>query len=468
MSILSVLLITISTLFILRITTNVEEIPTVIVLPATIKGRVFDDYGNMTTSGIIIEESNGDRYRINTNVLSGYTLKLPAGTYTFHFTRGMEYSIVSKTLTIENFKTYQIEDIRLVRLFDPSTFGFYAGDLHQHTNYSDGADNVWEVALSNINNGLSFGFLSDHNSAGGLAEWMQANRLTSNIAGNGDIQFFKALLAVEMTTTYGHYQSIGAGIVVPEWDIELEKNEDPKEEVVKIAREIIRNGGIAQVNHPYSYGEMGFPFWDILDEFETIEIWNGKYQPNRNENLAAKNKWFELLNEGRYFPGTSGSDNHSIQSKYTASYLPTNPTESDLYRDMYLKMGLYSGVPSYYAKLDGIITLESVQSAIRNGHAFMSNGILLFVDIEGKTYGETFSLGTSTSVTLDITGFCREGINTINIIVNGEVAEQINLDEYINYQDQILLDNVAIGDWIVIEAEGPMARYAITNPIFLG
>lgn len=466
-ALLLVILSSVTTLLIVNITNDESIIPSPIIFPATIKGRVFDDYGNMITSGIVIESEDGSRTRVNTNVLSGYTLKLSEGTYIFHFTRGMQYSIVQKTLTVENFKTYNIEDIRLVRLIDPSDFGFYAGDLHQHSNYSDGADNAWEVALSNINNGLYFGFLSDHNSAGGLAEWMQANHLVTNIKPDGTLEYFNAFLAVEITTIYGHYQSIGAGVVVPEWDIELDKGEVPVDEVVTIAREIIRNGGIAQVNHPYSYGEMGFTFWDILDEFQTIEIYNGKYQPNRDENLEAKNKWFELLNEGRYFPATSGSDNHSIASNYSTAYLPSNPTEADLYRDMYLKMGLYSGVPSYYAYIEGEITLGKIMQAILNGNAFMTNGILLFADVQSAIYGETHVLNSDTSIDLNLTAFGREGIQTINVIVNGVIVQEIILDGAINYSDIIEVENLSPGDWIVLEAVGDWARYAITNPIFM-
>ena len=60
-----------------------------------------------------------------------------------------------------------MDDVRLTHLYDGTTTGWYMGDLHQHTTYSDGKQTVDEVLMSNINNGLHFGFLSDHNTAAG-------------------------------------------------------------------------------------------------------------------------------------------------------------------------------------------------------------------------------------------------------------------------------------------------------------
>ncbi|HOO43708.1 MAG TPA: CehA/McbA family metallohydrolase, partial [Bacillota bacterium] len=263
--------------------------------PATIRGRVLTDSGDMLTAGIIITYPNGDMERVNTNFLSGYTLLLYSGTYTLTYTRGYEYSTVTKTISVENYKTYIIEDVRLTKLFDVTDYGYYLGDLHQHSKYSDGADEVDQVLLSNLSNGLHFGFLSDHNSAGGLAEWTQGNRFVASYDNANQPIYFLAMRAVEITTDYGHFQSIGVGNVFEEADINSLKGDDPETEIIKMAQETIRSGAIAQINHPYAISTMGFNFWDITEEFETIEIWNGLYETNSNENLAAKLKWFELL-----------------------------------------------------------------------------------------------------------------------------------------------------------------------------
>jgi len=48
-----------------------------------------------------------------------------------------------------------------------------------------------------------------------------------------------------------------------------------------------------------------------------------------------------------------------------------------------------------------------------------------------------------------------------------QLLGEIDLEDVVNYSDIITLNNINSNDWIVIEAIGPMARYAITNPIFI-
>ena len=435
--------------------------------PGRVRGRVYDDYGNMVTAGIIVEDENGNQERLQTNYLGGYTLRLPPGEYRLHFTRGMQYSIVTEDITVESFKTYVLNDVRLVRLFDSRDYGYYPGDLHHHSTWSDGADDVDSVLLSHLSNTLYFGFLTDHNTASGLAEWMQGDRFAVDMTPTGDPVWFSPFLGNEVTTLYGHFNALGTGIVIPEWDIDVSKGDIPIEEVSYIADEIRRSGAVSVINHPFSRDELGFYFWEILDEFDAIEIWNGVYSPHGRENVQVREYWYGLLNDGRFFPAVSGSDNHSVRSPYNPNWLPANPTDDDLYHDDFLKMGRYTGMPSFYARIpDGTISLENVQYALMNGHGFMSNGILLFADVDGAEYGDTHSLNGNTTANLNLTAFGREGIDVIRIIHNGVVVEEIDVNAERHYENIIVIDSLEPGDWIVLESEGPMARYAITNPIF--
>ena len=86
---------------------------------ATVRGKVLTDSGEMITAGIIVENEKGETYRMSTNLQSAYNLRLEPGTYNLHFTRGFEYSIVTKTLTVEAYKTYYVQDVRLISLKIP-------------------------------------------------------------------------------------------------------------------------------------------------------------------------------------------------------------------------------------------------------------------------------------------------------------------------------------------------------------
>lgn len=443
--------------------------------PATIRGRVFTDSGDLLTAGIIVTDEQGNMKRYLTNALSGYTLLLEEGTYTLTFSRGWEYSTKSVTLSVEDYKTYYVEDVRLTELHDSKDDGWYLGDLHQHSRFSDGKDEVDQVLLSNIANGMDYGFLSDHNSAGGLAEWVQGSQFVSDYDAVGEPIRFLALRAVEITTDYGHFQSLGVGNVFQEADINANKGEDPVAEIQSMMEEVVRSGAIAQINHPFATSNLGFDYWDIVDEFDTIEIWNGLFEPNANENLAAKLKWFELLNgyvagENKFFPATGGSDNHDLSGEYEAAYADTSTPES-LYTDQYLKRGVYNGVPATVIRAEDGLSEAAVYAAIRGGHSYLTNGPEILAAIGQAGYGDSYSLGGADSVNVSIDLFSRDPVTCVNVYKNGEIVLSIVPDgsssSYLDYQDVFSLEQVAEGDWFVFEVIGEGALYAITNPIFI-
>lgn len=442
--------------------------------PATIRGRVFTDSGDLLAAGIIVTDESGNMKRYLTNYLSGYTLLLDAGTYTLTFTRGFEYSLKTIELTVEDYKTYYVEDVRLTELHDSTADGWYLGDLHQHSRFSDGKDEVDQVLLSNIAMGLDFGFLSDHNSADGLAEWVQGSRFVSDYDPFGEPIRFLALRAVEVTTDYGHFQSLGVGNVFQEADINATKGEDPVAEIRSMMEEVVRSGAIAQINHPFATSNLGFDYWEILEEFDTIEIWNGLYEPNANENIAAKLKWFELLNgyaagENKFLPATGGSDNHDLSGEYKAAYADLSTPEG-IYADQYLRAGVYNGMPATVIRAEGGLTEEAVYAAIRGGHAYLTNGPEILATIGSAGYGDSFSLGEATSVDIVIDLFSRDPVSHINVYKNGEIVATVlplGSGSILNLQDVITVEGVADGDWFVLEVIGANTLYAITNPIFI-
>ncbi|MDD3170979.1 MAG: CehA/McbA family metallohydrolase [Bacilli bacterium] len=438
--------------------------------PATIRGKVLTDLGEMLMANIIVEDSDGATSLYTTNLLSGYEIELEEGEYTLHYTRGMQYSTVTKTIKVENFKNYYLEDIRLIELYNAESKGYYAGDLHQHTIFSDGTHNVEELIRADISAGLSWAVLSDHNDNTGISEWMQTDRLPYDIV-NGEYVYFTPIAGVEITTGYGHFQSIGNSAVVEQWDIDLDLGENPYEEVEIIVKEIVRNGGIAQLNHPYSTGGMGFNnyngLWELIDNFSTIEIWNGYFEPCGyippegvlNQNRRSMLKWFELLNQGHILFATGGTDLHSYNGSYNpALYMG----DSKAYEKLLKKTGQYAGMPTTFAYLSEGMSEENVLTAVKNGNTFISNGPLIFANIDGKTYGQTV---LNDKRTINIEMFCRDGLETLNIYKNGVQVKSVALSGT-DFHEDIQLTDVSSGDWIVFEVYGTGVYYAITNPIF--
>lgn len=460
--------------------------------PGMVRGKVLTDSGQMVTAGIIIEDENGNRWRTVTNPLSGFNLRLQPGTYTLTFTRGPEYTTVTKEVWVESYKVNYMQDIRLVQMFDTYSRGWIAGDLHMHTFYSDGADSVDEQLYSNISTGLYFGFLTDHNTARGLSEWVQGNRVVANIDSEGNERPFFAFEGLEVTTEFGHYQSLGVGLAFDTYEVLLreierskkgeELDEIIKNKIIYIAETIRREGGVPQINHPFSSNTMGFNYWEIAHYFDTIEIWNGVFVPGdgryesdnpsmQEQNYRSKMKWYELLNEvkngGKYFAATGGTDNHETASAYRPQMeLGDTITSMEEYNELYRRNDKYSGVPTTFVYCPDEINQENVLEALRNGNSFISNGIIVLADVDGISYGNTAEIGEE-GVTLNIEAYCPHGFEGIQIIKNGEVMKEITLDKSTTlYDESVTLEGISADDWIVLEVFGVETYYAITNPIF--
>ena len=310
---------------------NPPEPPPVTLSKGNVRGKVLTDSGSMTPAGIIVEDEEGNTQRLTTNAFGGYDLQLYPGKYRLTFTKGYEFDTVTKEVEVQQYKTYYLQDVRLMQLYDSYEKHWIAGDLHQHTYYSDGSDSILSLALGDVSVGLYYAFLSDHNSARGLAEWYETDTLKTLTAEDGEDRFFTPGEAVEITTEFGHFQALGVATTLEKYDVELyesERNSPDRDQIIMdrityIANCIKRDGGVAQINHPYSVSTMGFNYWELAPLFDTVEIWNGVFNPGDgryenetgyiSQNYESKLKWYELLNEGLYLAATGGTDIHDTK-----------------------------------------------------------------------------------------------------------------------------------------------------------
>lgn len=462
---------------------NPPEPPPVTLSKGNVRGKVLTDSGSMTPAGIIVEDEEGNTQRLTTNAFGGYDLQLYPGKYRLTFTKGYEFDTVTKEVEVQQYKTYYLQDVRLMQLYDSYEKHWIAGDLHQHTYYSDGSDSILSLALGDVSVGLYYGFLSDHNSARGLAEWYETDTLKTLTAEDGEDRFFTPGEAVEITTEFGHFQALGVATTLEKYDVELyesERNSPDRDQIIMdrityIANCIKRDGGVAQINHPYSVSTMGFNYWELAPLFDTVEISNGVFNPGDgryenetgyiSQNYESKLKWYELLNEGLYLAATGGTDIHDTKGPGKTGGVTAITPEN--YQSYYDDGGIYPGMPTTYLYLDGAIDRETILGAIEGGHSFISNGPVINCKVGETIYGQTHPLAGASEVTFDMDVFCRDGIESIAFVRNGETVKSIELDVGTDtvYTQPVTLE-VSAGDWVVIEVFGTGAQYGITNPIF--
>jgi PHP-associated len=171
--------------------------------------------------------------------------------------------------------------------------GWYRGDLHVHTVYSDGSWLPAEVVAQARAAGLDFVASTEHNHPAAEPLW----------APHADPAGLLVLIGEEVTTPAGHWGAIGlpAGTWV---DWRYRAHDGRHAAAVARVRSL---GGLAIANHPFAPFERGVwrHGWDGMD---AIEVWNGGQQPDRNEPAVAA--WDALLRAGHAPVAVAGSDAH--------------------------------------------------------------------------------------------------------------------------------------------------------------
>jgi hypothetical protein len=169
--------------------------------------------------------------------------------------------------------------------------GWYRGDLHTHTIYSDGRYLPAELAAAARAAGLDYLVSTEHNTSAAHAVW-----------GDCDRPDLLLLNGQEVTTRTGHFGAVGldAGRLV-DWRFR------PGDGLLAptVAR-LRADGALTVANHPFTFDGDHWQFG--FDHVDAIEVWNGATEARANE--LAITAWDELLRAGRPVVATGGSDAH--------------------------------------------------------------------------------------------------------------------------------------------------------------
>lgn len=414
---------------------------------AYVSGLITDEHGQPAVAGIEIYADGARHSRIQSDMLGRFEVSLPLGTYELLVSKGYEYLRKAVTVEVADRRRVELGAVQLERHLDLTAQGWYPGDLHQHSAYSDGYQDAATVFLANIASGLRWGALTDHNTVSGLGEWQRGG---TRFAAGPDS--YLPLLGQEVTTERGHFNVFGIDEAIDH------DTSAGSADVQRIITEVRDQGGIIQLNHPHLDAPMGFADMPLVPEFDLLEVWNGKGEPNATANLATKHTWYAELNAGRFIAGTGDSDNHDI----TGGYLWAREGDDDSVS--WMERGLYSGTPCTYVYTPDGLTADSIKQALVAGRSFVTNGPLLRISIADHGPGESVPAGGSTVQQLTITADDVRGLERLDIIVDGETVEQIELSGKLSVE-RVVEISLGAGQWCLVEAFGADGGYAFTNPI---
>jgi hypothetical protein len=226
------------------------------------------------------------------------------------------------------------------------------GDLHCHTNHSDGANPVEEVVQHAIGLGLDFLAVTDHNTNTHHEDLDRLSHLPITL-----------IPGEEVTTYWGHANTWG----LREW---IEFRCADEDSMRKVRDYVLRKDALISVNHPKCVGPPWlFKGWE---GFPAMEVWQA---PWRFYNWESLERWDGLLQAGQRVVAVGGSDAHYVP--------PAEPRHPHSLAE-----------PTTYVYAEDGGSEESVLEGIRRGHVFVSdapNGahVILSADADADGVFET-------------------------------------------------------------------------------
>ncbi len=299
-----------------------------------------------------------------------------------------------------------IEDLHRTALPEPPESGWYRGDLHMHTVYSDGDSYPHEVAAAVYEAGLDFYGITDHNRA------QSPMPLVPHEDG------WPVLVpGVEVTSYAGHFNVWGGDDT---WYDFRDYSAKGQQAAVDAAH---AGGALVSLNHPKPFG----PMWEHpeVTGFDCIEGWNGWWT---GLNHIATGFWSDQLNEDtaeHWHVGVCGSDMHYMKEDGNP-LVPVTPANL--------------GHPTLWIQTDDELNQESILEAIRTGRVFMSEdpaGPMLFSQRDGENISIRV-VGARDDVLMAVNrdGCARaEAISSTDVTFVWPIADlNVNAGQYIRFE----------------------------------
>jgi len=337
------------------------------------------------------------------------------------------------------------------RAFRPATAGspgdgaqgdagrWYRGDLHAHSEHSDGANTVEEIVAYTRNAGLEYFALTDHNT---ISHWDELARLNDGAP---------LLIPGEEITMYGGHANV--------WGLDgwMDFRGSDAERVQRLVEHANARGSMFSINHPDS----PIPWkHDSVRSYQAVEVWNA---PWRWFNEPALIRWEEHLKRGERMVAVGGSDSHCVPpAKMTQ---PNGP-----------------GEPCTWVYVSGPLTQRAVLDAVARGHVFISeapNGpfIELRADARGDgafaaLAGDRIEAAGGRPVRFRAKYRGPDGKHIRYFSKEGLVRECTAATEEVDDEFELRLEG---DDYIRVEVRGFRGRpergevvHAMTNPIYWG
>ena len=308
----------------------------------------------------------------------------------------------------------------------PQQRGWYSADLHHHSDVLDGFTEAEYVFRSELSAGVDISFLSDHDSVAN-------NEKMRALSDERGIQFIPG---TELSPSWAHFNAfpLDAGKTV-----QIDTGQATVQEIFAAARDM--GAELIEANHPYS----NYGYFEALENnsvpggfdpnFELVEI----VSPGAGGNDKTLTRVWEMWNEGQRAYLAGGSDVH----------------------DVWLQD---SGSARTYVHVTGDLSIEKFVNGLRAGHAFASQGPLVYPDI---IFGSEITHSNGSALVLAYSIQAVSGLRSAKLIGRGAEIDEIEFDGI----DTVVPIEFAVSPesntWYSLIVEDMNGRFAYTNPVWV-
>ena len=360
------------------------------------------------------------------------TEAIAPGHYVFEISAAGGFTSLRESIEVllESNQTHKLQaDIAVTAT--PREHGWYSADLHHHSDVLDGFTEAEYVLRSELAAGVDIAFLSDHDSV----ENNHAMRILSDARGMPFIP------AAEFSPSWAHFNAF------PLDDgktIDIDTGQATVQEIFAAARGM--GADLIEVNHPYSnYGyfethETGAIPGGYDAGFDLVEI----ETPENNANSAARNartlqRTWQMWNEGQKAYLAAGSDVH----------------------DVWLNE---SGSVRTYVHVDGELSIEKFIASLKAGHAFASQGPLVYPDI---LFGSEIQHSAGNELELAYAVQAVSGLRSVQLIERGNEIEALTFEGTDERVPAKFLVKPESNTWYSLVIEDMSGKFAYTNPVWV-
>lgn len=222
-------------------------------------------------------------------------------------------------IKIENGNLIKKENMKKITLKDCylDTKEWYAGELHNHTNISDGGISLRDIKKELIKKEIDFIFPTEHNSV--LTKYPDVD--------------IPVIPSTELTLdNLGHFNLFGLKKLIDYYN-HIDEDDTREISLTKIFKEVKKQGGYVSLNHPFHNTSRMFLglFYNInLKDLDFIEVINSPTREGNNPyyDRKALEALDMLWSDGHKIFAVGGSDNHGESLGDPLNYIRLDKYES--------------------------------------------------------------------------------------------------------------------------------------------